>query len=678
MDTTSVWKTHLALFLRGHAWGCQFPSLRFHLTGAQLDHAARSALLKACMAACPEIALDVTSTHSEHEIPCGTFTSTAGATVLPNPHPWRTWSETVGWLTTLWSEVQRKTGAPIFEGPRFRLTGDRQATCVLPVHAAASHALLQMVDATLLWLNRHLESQMQPLQANACPTGKDNLTKSIERLARCNPKGSNTSKFIQAAFERGIPMTELPGGVIQYGNGRKARWMDSSLTDVSSTLSTSYCRSKQLTAQMLRAHGLPVPPHALADTVERAIAIAAQLQYPVVVKPADQDGGVGVSAGLETATEVRDAYANAQQFSRKILIEKHIEGRDYRITVLNGKAIWAVERIPGGVTGDGLSSVTQLVEQANQDPRRGKGPHKPLKYLTLDAEALALLKKQGLHAENVPSAGQFVRLRRAANIASGGTPVAVFDRMHPDNAVLAQRAAQAVRIDLAGIDLLIPDIAVSWKISGAAICEVNAQPNIGQITAPHLYGEILSQLIDGNGRIPVIAVIGAHSAVTWCEALKRCYQQFGRHVGYVDASEVTVAHEALTQAPMGVFRGGQLLKLNREVDVVLMAIEDDQIMKTGLPFSRLDAVVIASLALTGNATLKPAKQQARLNELLHTVLAACDGVVVTTEDSPLDSTQFEGITSARRETAPADIETAAHRVVTWVGGGFESAEHPPQ
>src|SRR5690606_8124879 len=125
----------------------------------------------------------------------------------------------------------------------------------------------------------------------------------------------------------------------------------------------------------------------------------------------------------------------------------------YRIVVFRGKAIWAKERRPAGVTGDGKSTIRELVAAVNADPRRGSDVYAPLKKLRLDEEAEKLLARDGLTFDSVPQGGAFVPLRRRANVSAGGTPVAVTDRMHPDNARAAERAAELVGLDLAGVDL---------------------------------------------------------------------------------------------------------------------------------------------------------------------------------------------------------------------------------
>ncbi len=72
------------------------------------------------------------------------------------------------------------------------------------------------------------------------------------------------------------------------------------------------------------------------------------------------------------------------------------------------------------MTGDGVHDIATLVEAANADPRRGEGHARPLTRIPLDGEALACLAAQGLEPGCVPGPGEAVRLRRNANLSTGG------------------------------------------------------------------------------------------------------------------------------------------------------------------------------------------------------------------------------------------------------------------
>lgn len=329
-----------------------------------------------------------------------------------------------------------------------------------------------------------------------------NLPMAINRIRSGFNGGSNVPHFLAAAMQLNIPVEEISASIMQFGHGKKSRWLNSSFTDQTSQISAHIARNKQIAARVLRDAGLPVAMNAIAKNIEDAHQISKHLRYPVVVKPADRDGGVGVAANLLNREEVAAAYEEARKYSANVLVEKHIPGRDYRLTIFNGQLISAIERVPASVVGDGKHTVAELLNILNSDPRRGEGPHAVLKKVVLDDEAQRLLIASSLTHTSVPKLGKFVLLRSRANVSSGGVPVAVLDRVHPDNRRLAIRAAKAIGLDFAGIDFITPDIGCSWMENGGAICEINAQPQLGSITSPHIYSEILKRILPDGGRIP--------------------------------------------------------------------------------------------------------------------------------------------------------------------------------
>lgn len=496
-------------------------------------------------------------------------------------------------LTWAWA-IQHAAGLAVFTEPRIldrqrHGNGDLVVRIALPApHARAGLLALQWALENLAGLLADGAGQPVVLagRAQACR----------EQLARHAPGGSNTRRFLQAAHERGIPWRLLAGNVYEVGQGVHARWLDSTFTDATSQVGAGLARNKLLAAQVLRAAGLPVPAHRPVVSAEQAREEAARLGYPVVIKPMDRDGGAGVAAGLQTPEQVMQAFARARVLSDNVLLEKHVEGRDYRLTVLDGRLLWAIERVPGGVTGDGRHSVAGLLEALNADPRRGLHDGAALKPLALDDEALELLRLAGLSPDAVPASGRFVRLRRTANVSTGGMPVAVLDQVHPDNRRLAERAALALRLDLAGIDLLIPDIARSWRETGAAICEVNAQPQLGATTAPHLYGEILQHLLGGDGRLPLSLVVVESLAggAAILAALRAHWRDAGVRCGYRDEQGVWLDGECLAGADADFFAAGQMLLAHPDCAAAVLLATPAELLQCGLPFDRCDQLVLAA------------------------------------------------------------------------------------
>ena len=331
----------------------------------------------------------------------------------------------------------------------------------------------------------------------------------LDRLQPFSTPGVNAFCIRLAAYRLRVPVTTFDKWVLQLGTGSHSRLMDSSLTDAAPAIGVRMARFKHETARVLLASGLPGGVHELAPSSAAAAECAARLGYPVVVKPDDMEKGAGVSADLRDEEAVRAAWDAARKVSPNVLVEKWAPGFTHRLAVFNGHVIRVSRRIAGGVTGNGTNSVAELVSlvQEPQGQRRALR-RQGERRLTLDDEALGLLVQEGRDASYVPAAGEFVRLRRRDNMNAGGSTESVpLDQVHPDNLRLALDAARLLRLDFAGVDLIMRDIAASWLEAGALICEVNAQPQMAARTEPELWNRVVSELVGPCSRVPARLLI---------------------------------------------------------------------------------------------------------------------------------------------------------------------------
>jgi cyanophycin synthetase len=501
-------------------------------------------------------------------------------------------AETLLLRWTAW--IQEWAGLPVLESGRV-LECRREQDLVVST-LAVTFASSSWRDAVAVF-EKILQCMNTAAQGRASPaalrrTVEDALGLLQKQLAAEAMNGTNTLRFLRAAQELDMPWLKLARNAVQIGWGSRARRLDSSLTDQTGAIAVKFAREKPAAAEVLRKAGLPVPPHFLVHSEAEAKAAAAAIGYPVVVKPADLDGGVGVTAGIRGDETLSAAVEHALRFSKSLLVEKHVDGEDYRVVVFQGQVINAIHRLPGGVTGDGQHTVEQLLGLLNADPRRGVRAEDPFRPLAFDAEAQRYLEQSGHTLESVPAAGEFMRLRSAANVASGGMPLAAMDSIHPDNRFLAVRAAQALGLDLAGVDLIIPDIARSWLETGAGICEVNAQPQLGIVTRPQVYGEVLSLLVRGNGRIPVVMVVGDRATAALMEALNFVAGRLGLHVGFANDDHAGVDGRTTTRNGMDFYESLQATLLDREVDLIIACTATQSLFTTGLPLDRFDWLVL--------------------------------------------------------------------------------------
>lgn len=115
------------------------------------------------------------------------------------------------------------------------------------------------------------------------------------------------------------------------------------------------CADKVLTKHELRAVGLPTPDwFAVTEDAFRELgaadalpAVEERLRFPVVVKPARQGSALGLRFAADAAA-VPTALVAAFSYGPTVLLERHVDGRDLAVSVLDGEPLPVVEAIPEG------------------------------------------------------------------------------------------------------------------------------------------------------------------------------------------------------------------------------------------------------------------------------------------------------------------------------------------
>ena len=281
--------------------------------------------------------------------------------------------------------------------------------------------------------------------------------------------------------------------------------------------------------------------------------MATEVGLPVVVKPHAGNQGKGVGVNLNCEAQVRHAYSVAAEYDSTVLVERYVEGDDYRLLVVDGKMVAAARRDPPQIIGDGIHTVEQLVTEVNKDPRRRSGHSSALTQITLNEASDLALAQQDLTNQSVPTLGQVVRLRTNANLSTGGTATDVTDECHPRNAQLAGLAAQILNLDVAGIDLLCRDIRRPVTEQGGAIVEVNAAPGLRMHLAPahgtpRRVGRPIIQMLyppGASATIPIIAVTGTNGKTTVTRLIAHMFSAARKIVGMTCTDGIYIDNERI-------------------------------------------------------------------------------------------------------------------------------------
>jgi len=431
----------------------------------------------------------------------------------------------------------------------------------------------------------------------------------IKRHSTAVSAGKSTFEVLRVAWATGVPFRPIGRGIYQLGWGERARKIERSTTDRDSVFGMRLTGNKRATAQLLRESGLPAPRHKVARTLEEARLIANRLGHPVVIKPADRERGEGVSVDV-TAESVQVAFEAALKLSpsKEVLVEQQINGVCHRLFIAAGRLLYAVRRLPTGVYGDGESTVRELVDR--ERARQSFIPPWKRNPIDLDELALQTLARDHRQPSSILAQGVFSRLRPIETTAWGGVDEEVTHDLHPANLRIALDATALLNLEVAGVDIISPDITQPWYSNGAVINEVNYAPLLGggEISRRYL-PEYLDRLLVDRGRIPVEAFVGGDEA--WSAAEARWRELCGEGVAaFLTSAEFTVdpsAQPLVMASTTGLYERTKALVLRKDVGALVLAIQTNEFLVKGLPLGQIDRVEVVNQQLAGIADSAPVR-----------------------------------------------------------------------
>ncbi len=425
------------------------------------------------------------------------------------------------------------------------------------------------------------------------------------RFTQRRALGPSTASLVRAAKERDIPYLRLNRhSLVQFGHGVYGKRIQATVTSETRHIAVEIASDKEETNHILADLGLPVAEQHLVYNPREAVRAARRIGYPVVVKPLDANHGRGVSIHLNDDDEVETAFEMAREHSRTVIVEAFIEGFDHRMLVVNGELVAVSQRLPGHVKGDGESTIAELVERVNEDPRRGIGHEKVLTRLVFDHQAERLLDLKGYTRTSVPTEGEMVFLRSTGNLSTGGTAVDKTDAVHPDNREMAVRAAMAIGLDVAGVDFLTDDISRSYKETRGAICEVNAAPGFRMHVAPSegeprdVAGPVIDMLFPPGtpSRIPIASITGTNGKTTTTRMVAHIHKLARAHVGLCTTDGVYIDGHMTVEGDMTGPIASRMVLRDPTVDVAVLETARGGMLRAGLGYRKCSVGAVLNVA----------------------------------------------------------------------------------
>jgi cyanophycin synthetase len=417
--------------------------------------------------------------------------------------------------------------------------------------------------------------------------------------------GPSTGSIVEEAERRGIPWIRLNKySLVQLGYGANQKKIQATVTSQTSSIGVEIACDKEDTKFLLEQAEVPVPKGEIVRSEEGLIDAVRYVGFPLVTKPVGGNHGRGITVNINNLEDALEGFRQAKEVSRQVIVERFITGEDYRILVIDNRLVAAAKRTPAHVIGDGKSTLQELIDTVNADPRRGFGHEKVLTQITVNELTKTIIAAKGLTLEFVIPEGERVILKDTANLSTGGTSEDVTDILHPSVVFMAERISKIIDLDICGIDVMTTDITKPLEETGGAVLEVNAGPGFRMHLAPaeglprNVAGDVIDMLFPAGStsRIPIVAVTGTNGKTTTTRLIAHMAKMKGFKVGYTTSDGVYIQNRMLMKGDCTGPASAEFVLKDPTVNFAVLESARGGLLRAGLGFKKCDIGIVTNVA----------------------------------------------------------------------------------
>lgn len=432
----------------------------------------------------------------------------------------------------------------------------------------------------------------------------DKDIQTLREIRESEKLGPSTSSIVQEAEKRGIPYIRLnQASLVQLGHGVNQKRIMATITSQTSGIAVDLACDKEDTKFLLNRAGIPVPHGRIITTLEELHDNIGVVGYPCVLKPVDGNHGRGATTNIQNLEEGIIAFELAMKHGSRLVLERFITGHDFRLLVIDYKLVAAAKRTPANVTGDGKSTIQELIDEVNADPRRGFGHENMLTEITIDAMTKWILESNGYDLSTVLPNKKNLLLKTTANLSTGGTATDVTDSVHPYNIFMAERIARIIGLDICGIDVMAMNLKEPINEIGGAVIEVNAAPGFRMHLDPTsgIGRNVAEPVVDmlyplgKSSRIPIIAVTGTNGKTTTTRLIAHMMKSVGFKVGYTTSDGIYIQNRMLEVGDCTGPKSAKFVLEDPTVDMAVLETARGGILREGLGFNSCDVGIVTNV-----------------------------------------------------------------------------------
>lgn len=313
-----------------------------------------------------------------------------------------------------------------------------------------------------------------PLVALADAIGFIRLSDDIEKA------NNGRSKVIwEEAKERGVVMEQITifGRPLDLyratlPSGRKIVFESLPMPISKKTPALTWLDDKLKLKKVLEKNKIPAPRGGVHTRFSTMLNMFNELSKPVIVKPALGSRGRHTTTFIYTEEQLKKAFDIAKQIAHRLVIEEHLIGPVYRGTVVDGVIRGVLRGDPPRITGDGKSTIAELIEIKNQIK------HERMKDFKITPLTEPFLARNNYTLETILPKGKTIDLTEKIGLSYGGFAAEELPICHPKTKATLEGAAKAVDFPLIGFDFIIEDITRDPDTQRWGIIEGNSLPFI--------------------------------------------------------------------------------------------------------------------------------------------------------------------------------------------------------
>jgi cyanophycin synthetase len=447
-------------------------------------------------------------------------------------------------------------------------------------------------QASVLILNNILLSLM---------TDVDELIKQLITIREEQMPGAGTQAIIDEARIRDIPVLRLdPFDLIQLGTGKFQKRIRATMSPNTSFVAVENVQNSFLATRMLRDAGIPVPISFITDNIKDLLDFKKHLAKPIVIKSPENEKSRSIFTGLNDIASIHRAFAICQAHNKQVIVQEQIPGETYRLLVIGKKFVAATWIEKCAVIGTGKHNIIQLIEILNTKQQRTDGDKGCLTKVIPDEVLTETIGFYGYHLGSIPEKGVKVVLSPYGSPSQGAQTTDVTGIVHPLNRFLAERAAEVSGLDVAGINVICPDISKPIAHGPGVIVNVLAAPDFRMHINPwkgksrKVESAFIDMIFpkDQSCRIPLFSVTGSAGKTICTYLINYMLEKEGYATGLANSDGIFSEGRKIIRGNMATHYAARLLLKDPAIESAVLETSIESILDDGLGYEYADYAII--------------------------------------------------------------------------------------